>query len=196
MRSMQDFLSPFSYVCLAGGPGRSPFSIYHPLFSHVSMSHFALMPTTVSSLCLEISVSPILGWRFPIQAFQSPQITDLSCGGICPRMSSTSFLAESSSMPRVCKFVVGGRYTFPIHIVSPPCPYMPKPWAYSFPTYLRIFIPFFTNTATPPLLVVAHLSSYTRYPGISSCTVDFCNHVSWTHSMSRLWVSRTVFSLK
>ena len=127
MRSMQDFLSPFSYVCLAGEPGRSPLRMYHPLFSHVSISHFALMLTVVSSLCLGISVSPILGWRFPIRAFQSPQITDLSCGGMCPRMSSTSFLAESSSMPRVYRFVAGGRYTLPIHIVSPPCPYIPNP---------------------------------------------------------------------
>ena len=98
-------------------------------------------------------------------------------------------------MPRVSKLVTGGRYTFPTHNVSPPCPCKPTPWAYSFPTYFLTLIPFLIRTAIPPLLSLARLSSYTRYPGISSCTGDFCSHVSWTHNTSRVCVSRIVFNL-
>jgi hypothetical protein len=96
MKSIQDFLSPFAYVCLAGEPGYRPLSMYHPFVAHVSISQFALIPTVGSSLCLSISVSPILGWRFPIRVFQSPHITALSFSGMCPSMSSISFLAVSS----------------------------------------------------------------------------------------------------
>jgi hypothetical protein len=74
-------------------------------------------------------------------------------------MSSISVRAVSSSMPRVYMFVAGGRYTFPTHIVSPPYPCMPTPCAYSFPTYYRTFMPFFTSIAIPPLLSLTLLSS-------------------------------------
>jgi hypothetical protein len=125
MRSIQDFFSPFAYVCWAGGPGYSPFSIYQFLASHMFITQFALIPTVLSSLFLYISVSPILGYRSPILAFQSPQMVARVCGGMCPKMSSTAVLISSSLIPRVYKFVVGGVYTFPIQMIWPPCPYIP-----------------------------------------------------------------------
>jgi hypothetical protein len=73
---------------------------------------------------------------------------------------------------------------------------MPIPCAYSFPMYFSTFSPYFTRIAIPPLLSVALLSSKTRYPGISSFTVDFCSHVSYTHKISTAWVSRIIFILK
>ena len=159
IRSMHNFFVPFSYVYLAGGSGWSPFKMYQPFASHVSITHYALIPTVVSSLSLRISISPSFGWRLPTRVFQSPHMTDPVCGGMCPRRSSISFLTASSSMPRVCRFVVGGMYTFPIQIISPPCPYIPTPCAYSFPAYRRTFTLFFTSTAIPPLLSLARLSS-------------------------------------
>jgi len=125
MRSIQDFFSPLAYVCWAGGPGYSPFSIYQFLTSHMFITQLALIPTVLSSLFLYISVSPILGCRLPILAFQSPQTVVRVCGGMCPKMSSTAVLTSSSLIPRVYRFVVGGVYTFPIQMISPPCPYIP-----------------------------------------------------------------------
>ena len=110
-------------------------------------------------------------------------------------MSSISFLATSSSMPRACRFMAGGRYTFPTQISSPPYSCIPTLCAYSFPTYFSTFIPYFTSMAIPPLLSVALLSSYTRYPGISSFTGDCCSHVSYMHRTSTVWMSRIIFSL-
>jgi hypothetical protein len=78
-----------------------PFRMYHPLDSHVFMIHCALELTMASSLSLLISVSAILGWRFPTRVFQSPHRTERACGGMLPKMSSMSFLATSSSIPRV-----------------------------------------------------------------------------------------------
>ena len=101
IRSIHDFLGPFSYVYRAGGPGYIPFKMYHPCDSHVSMIHFALKPTVSSSLSLVIAVSPNCGWRVPTRVFQSPYITERAYGGILPKMSSMSVLAASSSMPRV-----------------------------------------------------------------------------------------------
>ena len=169
--------------------------MYQPLASHVSITHFALIPTVLSSLHLGMSTSPIFGWRLPTRVFQSPHTTDLVCGGMCPRRSSISVLTASSSMPRVYRFVVGGMYTFPTQIISPPCPYMPTPCANSFPAYLRTFTPFLISIAIPPLLSLARRSSYTRYPGISSVTVDFGSHVSWIHSTSNVCVSSIVLIL-
>ena len=158
---MHDFLSPRSNVYRAGGPGWMPFSINQLLLSHIPINHFALSPTVLSSLTLLRCVSPNFGCRFPTLVFQSPHTVDLVCGGMFPSMSSIAFLTSSSLMPRVGKFVVGGMYTLPIHIISPPCPYIPRPCVYSLPTYLRIFTPFFTIIAIPPLLSLSRLSSKT-----------------------------------
>jgi hypothetical protein len=117
MRSIQDFFSPLAYVHWAGGPGCSPFSIYQFLTSHMFITQLALIPTVLSSLFLYISVSPILGCRLPILAFQSPQTVARVCGGMCPKMSSTAVLTSSSLIPRVYRFVVGGVYTFPIQMI-------------------------------------------------------------------------------
>ena len=195
IRSIHDFLSPRSNVKRAGGPGWMPFSIYQLLLSHIPINQFALSPTVVSSLTLSRCVSPNFGCRLPTLAFQSPHTVDLVCGGMCPKMSSMAVLTSSSLMPRGGKLVVGGMYTLPIHSVSPPWPYIPTPWAYSLPTYLRIFTPFLIMTAIPPLLSLSRLSSYTWYPGISSFTSDFGSHVSWTHSTSNVCVSRIVLIL-
>jgi hypothetical protein len=78
---------------------------------------------------------------------------------MAPIISSTSVFTFSSSMPRVWRFVAGGMYTFPTQISSPPYPCIPTPYAYSLPTYLSTFIPFFTSMAIPPLFSVALLSS-------------------------------------
>ena len=76
IRSMQDYPIPFSYVFIAGGPGWMPFSIYQPYHSHRAMTHGALDPTILSRLFLGIPFSPIVGYRSPIRAFQSPHMTD------------------------------------------------------------------------------------------------------------------------
>jgi hypothetical protein len=101
MRSTHDFFGPCSYVKRAGGPGYIPFSMYHPLSSHVSMIHFALVLMILSSFSRWMSVSPIFGCSVPTRAFQSPQATERECGGMFPKMSSTSVIALSSSIPRV-----------------------------------------------------------------------------------------------
>jgi hypothetical protein len=159
MRSIHDCFVPFWYVQIAGGPGWMPFKIYHFCYSHISITHCALVPTMVSKLCLAMELSPIFGCSVPTRAFQSPHITDRACGGNAPIMSSMSVLAVSSSMPRVWRFVAGGRYTFPIQISSPPYPYMLTPCAYSLPTYFSTLIPFFISIAIPPLLSAALRSS-------------------------------------
>ena len=172
-----------------------PFSMNHSFYSHISITHCALVPSVVSSLSLRIYISPTFGWRFPTLVFQSPHITDRTCGGMCPTISSISFRASSSAMPRVCKLVAGGRQVLPIHIISPPCPWIPTPYAYSLPTYFNTFMPFLISKAIPPLLSVLRRSSQTRYPGISSVTEDYGNHVSWTHSTSKVCVSSIILIL-
>jgi hypothetical protein len=122
IRSIHDFFSPCSYVYRAGGPGYIPFKMYHPFSSHVSIIHFALVLVVVSSLSLYMAVSPIVGCIVPTRAFQSPQATERECGGMFPRMSSTSVKAFSSSIPRVWRLVAGGMYTLHSHIISPPYP--------------------------------------------------------------------------
>jgi hypothetical protein len=109
IRSTHDFFSPLSYVYLAGSPGWMPFSMYQFFYSHSSTTHCALVHTFISKLCLAMYYSPIFGCSVPTRAFQSPHITDLWCGGMDPIMSSISDLAESSSMPRVGRFVAGGK---------------------------------------------------------------------------------------
>ena len=122
MRSIHDFLVPYSYVKRAGWPGWMPFKMCQLLDSHVSNTHFALLFTISSSLSLIMVVSPSFGCRFPTLAFQSPHIVERECVGIFPSISSVAFVAASSVIPRVWRFVAGGRYTFPTQIISPPCP--------------------------------------------------------------------------
>ena len=81
------------------------------------------------------------------------------------------------------------------HMISPPCPWIPTPYAYSFPTYFLTFTPFLISMAIPPLLSLALLSSKTWYPGISSLMADFGSHVSCTHRTSNVCVSRIVLIL-
>jgi hypothetical protein len=76
IRSMQDFLEFFENVYVAGGPGCRPLSMYHPFCSHVAITHSVLFPVSLSRLFLCIAVSPIMGDRSPIRAFQSPHTTD------------------------------------------------------------------------------------------------------------------------
>jgi hypothetical protein len=75
-RSIHDSLEFLEKVNLAGGPGYRPFRMYHPFCSHVVITHSVLVPVSLSRLFLGIAVSPIIGDRSPIRAFQSPHTTE------------------------------------------------------------------------------------------------------------------------
>jgi hypothetical protein len=150
MKSMQELSYPLLNVLQAGGPGCSPFKMVQPYCSHISSSHRVLGLVCVSSLSLVVLTSSSCGARLAILVFQSPHITVVSCAGKHPMVSSTRLLAMFSSMPRLCWLIIGGKYIFPTHILSPPYIYMHTPYVYSLPTYFSTFIPFLTNIAMPP----------------------------------------------
>jgi hypothetical protein len=112
----------------------------------------ALAFVCVSRLFRGIFSSLIYGDNSPNRAFQSPHITEFVFPGIFPMMSSIKLLASSSFVPRFYIFYTGGKYTFPIHILSPPYTYIHVLCAYSLPVYLITFIPRLTSIAIPPLL--------------------------------------------
>jgi hypothetical protein len=161
IRSMHDRSVPLMKVGHAGGPGWSPFNMYHPCYSQTCITHAALADVVVSELCLGMVSSPICGDSSPIRAFQSPHVTDGAPYGMHPKMSSMKLRATSSSLPRFCIFCIGGMYTLLIQIFPPPWTCIHIFWAYSFPVYLTIFMPFFTIMAIPPLLPFYRRYSYT-----------------------------------
>jgi hypothetical protein len=123
----------------------------HPHCSHIFMSQGARAFVVLSRLFLVFTSSPICGVSSPMRVFQSPHIATLFSAGILLNMSSTKLRAVSSSVPRFYRFYTGGRYTFPTHIFAPPGTCMHMPYAYSFPVYLIILIPFLIRMAIPPL---------------------------------------------
>ena len=131
----------------------------------------------------------------PTRAFQLPQTTCIAYCGMHPTISSMWLHATISSMPRLIKLCVGGKYTFPTQTLSPPCPYIHTPYAYSFPKYLKIFIPFFTSIAIPPLFPFSLRYSKTWYPGISSFIDEGVSHVSYMHRTSRVCDSSSMCNL-
>jgi hypothetical protein len=147
---MHDLSSPLLNVVQAGGPGCNPFRISHPCYSQISISQGALWFVCTSSLSLVVGMLSIFGARFAILVFQSPHITVVSCYGKHPIVSSMRLLAIASSIPRFYWLMIGGRYIFPIHILSPPCIWRHIPCVYSFPMYLITFMPFLTSMAMPP----------------------------------------------
>ena len=74
-RSIQDLSFPLAKVWRADGPGCAPFRMFQPYNSHNSISHVALLLVVLSSLCLEMEMSFIVGDRSPTRAFQSPPTT-------------------------------------------------------------------------------------------------------------------------
>ena len=151
IRSTHDPISPLWNVLQAGGPGNKPLRMCHPYSSHSAMNHGARLFFIGSSLYLGMVRSFMVGDRSATRAFQSPHTTCTACCGMQPSISSTWLRATSSSTPRFYKFCVGGRYTFPNHTCSLPYPWIHTTCVYSFPKTLRIFIPFFTSIAMPPL---------------------------------------------
>ena len=149
---MHDLSVPLMNVWHAAGPGCSPLSICHPYYSHSSINHGALQFSFVSSLFLGIDISYMVGDRFPMRVFQSPQITDVDVCGMHPITSSMQLLTTSSSKPRFYRLCTGCMYTFPTHIFSPPQTCMHTLWAYSLLTYRSTLIPFLISIAIPPLL--------------------------------------------
>jgi hypothetical protein len=147
---MHDLSSPLLNVLQAGGPGCNPFRICQPCYSHISISHCALWFVWISSLSLVVVMLSKCGARCAILVFQSPHMTYVSCYGKQPMVSSMRLLPSVSSIPRFCWLMIGGRYTLPIHILSPPCICRHIPYEYSFPIYLIIFIPFLISMAMPP----------------------------------------------
>jgi hypothetical protein len=144
-------VSPRRNVLQAGGPGYDPFKMCHPCNSHSAKSHGARLLVCVSSLFLGMEMSCMDGDMAPTRVFQSPQTTCIAYCGMHPTISSTWLHATSSSMPRFIKLCAGGKYIFPTQTLSPSCPYIHTLYAYSFPKYRKIFIPFFTSSASPPL---------------------------------------------
>ncbi len=195
IKSIQDWSSPLVNVCWAGGAGSRPLRTYQSYYSHVYISHGALWLTLKSILLLGISVSPILGYCWPMRVFQSPQTTALAPAGMDPVISSMRLRATSSSVPRFYIFYTGGKYTLPTHAVSPPYSWIHTPCAYSFPMYLRILMPFLISIAIPPLWPFSLRSSYTWYPGISSLTLHCAIQVSYRQRMSSVCVSKSMYNL-
>ena len=120
MKSMQELSYPLLNVLQAGGPGCSPFKMVQPYCSHISTSYRVLGLVCVSSLSLVVLTSSSCGARLAILVFQSPHITVVSCAGKHPMVSSTRLLAMFSSMPRLRWLIIGGKYIFATHILSPP----------------------------------------------------------------------------
>jgi hypothetical protein len=161
IKSMQDESSPRLNVLQAGGPGCNPFKIFHPYCSQMSMSQCARWLVCLSSLRLVVVPSSRSGARFAILVFQSPHITEVSCAGNPPTISSIWLLVTVSSIPLRCWLKMGGRYIFPIHIFSPPISYRHTLYVYSFPTYDITLIPARISIAIPPLRPVFLRSSKT-----------------------------------
>ena len=172
-----------------------PFNICQPHCSHVDMTHGALEFSCLSILFLGSVMSSIVGDSSPTLVFQSPQMSDPFCVGMWLRVSSMQLRAISSSIPRFYKFCTGGKQTFPIHTLPPPCTWMQTAWAYSFPVLCNILMPFFMMIAIPPLLPVFRRFSYTQYPGTFNGMVDSVNHVSYRHNTSNVWASNSIKSL-
>jgi hypothetical protein len=120
MKSIHELSSPLLNVLQAGGPGCNPFRIVQPYYSQISSSQGVLWFVCLSSLSLAVLTSSRLGARFAILVFQSPHITVVSSDGKHPIVSSIRLLAMASSTPRFCWLMIGGRYIFPIHNLSPP----------------------------------------------------------------------------
>jgi hypothetical protein len=112
-----------------------------------------------------------------------------------PNTSSTRLRATYSSTPLFYIFCVGGRYTFPIQIFSPPCTCIHTPCVYSFPICLITWMPFLTSIAMPPLFPFSRRCSNTWYPGIPSLTADFINQVSYKHSTSSVCMPSSMYTL-
>lgn len=170
IRSMQDPVAPRVNVLQADGPGYAPFKMCQPYNSHKAMSHGARQFVCGSSLIRGIVISSMVGDRSATRVFQSPHITCTACCGMHPSISSMWLRATSSSTSRLRKLGAGGRYTFPTHTFSLPWPWIHTTCAYSFPKFRKIFIPFFTSMAIPPLFPLSLRYSKTWYPGISSFT--------------------------
>jgi hypothetical protein len=151
IKSMHDLSAPRLNVLQAGGPGCNPFRIFHPCYSHMSISQCARLFIYVSSLSLVVVPSSRLGARFAILVFQSPHITDVSYAGNPPTMSSIRLLVTVSSIPLRFWLNMGGRYIFPIHIFSPPIICTHSLYVYSLPTYDITLIPVRMRMAMPPL---------------------------------------------
>ena len=166
-----------------------------PYNSHNARSQGARLFFIWSSLYLGMVMSSIVGDRSATRAFQSPQTTCTACCGMQPSISSMWLHATSSSTPRFYKFCAGGRYTLPNQTFSLPYPWIHTTCVYSFPKIFKIFIPFFTSIAIPPLRPWSLRYSITWYPGISSFTDEGVSHVSWRHNTSSEWDSRSMYSL-
>jgi hypothetical protein len=152
IKSMQELSYPLLNVLHAGGPGCNPFRMVQPYCSHISISQRVLELVWVSSLSLLVLTSSSCGARLAILVFQSPHMTVVSCAGKHPTVSSIRLFAMFSSIPLLCWLIIGGKYIFPTHILSPPYIYMHTPYVYSLPMYFITFIPFLTNIAMPPRL--------------------------------------------
>ena len=161
MKSMQELSSPLLNVLQAGGPGCNPFRIVQPYCSHISISHGVLWFVCLSLLSLVVLISSSFGAKLAILVFQSPHITVVSCDGKHPIVSSIRLLAMASSIPVFCWLLIGGKYIFPIQILSPPCSYRHTPYVYSLPIYFITFMPFLTSMAMPPRFPDALRSSKT-----------------------------------
>jgi hypothetical protein len=119
---MHDPVSPLLKVLQAGGPGCIPLRMCHFCCSHKVINQGARLLVCGSSLFRGMVTSLMVGDKSAIRAFQSPQITCTCFYGIHPTISSTWLRASSSSIPLLTKLGAGGKYMFPIHTFSLPCP--------------------------------------------------------------------------